>query len=809
MNKTESAKYPWLPYVAAVALFFVISLAYFAPQLSGEVLQMHDVTAYIASSGDIERHVQEYGEDPQWTGNSFGGMPSYMIDFKVHSLLIRKLSKLPLNIMGEPAILIFTAMLFFWFMLLLMRMNPWVGLIPSLAYGFSTYTLLIIAAGHINKVWALAYIPLLIGAVWYTLRAKNGRELFFGGALAAFAASLEISANHAQITWYFALVIAALVINEFFRAYRKRSLARFGKAVGVLVIAALFGVVSNIGTLYYTFQHSGDTTRGGTELAADHLSNAEQRGLDLDYATMWSYGRMESFNMFIPDFKGGATDRGFSTDGPVAESLKPYGQSAAAVQMPAYWGRQPSTAGPTYIGAAMFFLAVLALFLLDGRRKWWLFAVSILALFLSWGGNMIWFTKLAFNILPGYNKFRSVSMALVIVQWSIPMLSAIILMQVWKAKFTRQRLLYGIKWALGITGGVALFFALFGGMMFDFSGLYDGNFPDGVVAAMQKERAMMLRADSWRSLLFATLAAGTLLLLALDKIKRGAMVAILAMIVCADLIPVGMRYLSWNDFVPARRTELRPTEADKFIMADREPGFRVADFASRNPFSDARASYFHRSVGGYHAAKLQRYQDVIDRYLSKGDFNVYDMLNTKYFIVSDEIGNPQVELNESAYGAAWFVGGVEFVANADEELGALAAIDGRREAVADMRFAPAVGDAATARDVSGAVINLTDYKVNHLTYRYSSPVDAVAVFSEIYYDKGWKAFIDGKEAPYFRADYILRAMALPAGEHTVEFRFAAPRFSTVSAVTFIFSLAIILTLAAAAAWMIYGSRKRD
>ena len=808
MNKTVTQKYPWLPYVSAILIFLVVSMIYFAPQFRGEVLDMHDVNQYVASSGDIERHVEEYGEDPQWTGNSFGGMPSYMINFKVHSLLIRKLSKLPVRLMGEPAILIFTAMLFFWFMLLLIGINPWVGIIPSLAYGLSTYTILIIAAGHINKVWAMAYIPLLIGAIWYAYRSKDWKGLLFGGSLAALAASLEISANHPQITWYFLLVIVALAVNEFILAYKAKTLGRFGKATGVLAIAAVMAVASNAGTLYYTAQHTGDTTRGGTELSGGQLTKAEQRGLDLEYATAWSYGRTESFNLLIPNLKGGASDRGFSDDGPVAQSLRPYGQSAIATQLPAYWGDQPMTAGPTYIGAVMLFLAVLALFVLPGRKKWWLFIVSVLALLLSWGSNMMWFTELCFKILPGYNKFRAVSTALVIIQWSVPVLAALILSQIWKAKPSKAKIFKGVKWALGITGGIALFFALFGGMLFNFSSAYDTGLPNEVVAAMRRERLMMLRSDAWRSFIFVALSAGVVTLFAADKIKRGVLVSLMAVLVCADLIPVDMRYLSWNDFVPKRKTELRPTEADATIMQDKEPGYRVADLTT-NPFSDARASYFHRSIGGYHGAKLQRYQDLIDNHLSQMNMEVYDMLNTKYFIVSDRsTGIPQVQLNDGANGPAWFVETVLMVHSPDEELAALNDIDTKLEAVVDIEK---FGDMPVGMETAGdpdAYIALVDYKTNHLTYEYSSAVPQIAVFSEIYYDKGWTAYIDGEEASYFRADYVLRAMTLPAGEHTIEFRFAAPNFASVSAVTFIFSLLILLAFAGSAALLVIDRRKK-
>lgn len=805
-------KHHWLVYAVPVLVFLAISMIYFAPQFEGETLEMHDLVQYKGASAENDRHYEEYGEDPQWTDSMFGGMPSYMVDFRMPTWIIRHASKLPAKLIGEPAVLMFLVMLCFWLMCLLWKINPWVGLITALAYGLSTYTLLIIGAGHISKVWAMAWAPLLVGAIVYTYRSGN---LWFGGALAALAASLEISANHPQIAYYFLLVIAALAANELVRAYRKKTMARFWKASGVLAVAAVIAVGSNAGTLYYTAHHTPDTTRGVSELTPpEGTVRVNQRGLDLEYATAWSYGVSESFNMFIPNFKGGASGEGFSADGPVAQALSQYGARGMARSLPAYWGDQPFTAGPTYIGAVVFFLAAMAMVLLEGRRKWWILTVSIFALFLSWGHNMMWFTELCFRILPGYNKFRAVSTALVILQWAMPLLAALILMQMWKAKVTKERMLHGLKWSAITVGGLALLFALFGGKLFGFESEYDyprmydiavqsgfgeagsARFADDTVSAMALERASMMRADAWRSLLFVALSGGVVLLFALGRMKRGVMTAILGVLVCLDLALVDTRYLSWDNFVPERQVTVQPTDADREIMADTEPGFRVANFAV-STFNDATTSFFHRSVGGYHGAKLQRYQDLIDRHLGQMNMEVYNMLNTKYFIVPDEAGRPQAQLNPDANGAAWFVDSVTTVDNADGEIAALDAIDTKREAVIDKRFAPMLENATVTAD-STASISLTDYKVNHLTYEYRSATGGVAVFSEVYYDKGWTAYIDGQAAPYFRADYILRAMALPAGEHTVEFRFRAPHFAAVSAMTLICSLAILICFAVAA-----------
>lgn len=818
MDKSPK-KYGWASYAVPVIIFLIASALYFAPQFQGKTLEMGDYVQYRGAVAENDRHYEQTGEDPQWNSSMFSGMPSYLLDFKIPGRFVRWVSKLPVQAMGEPAVLIFSAMLCFWLMLLLWGVNPWVGTVAALAYGFSTYTILIIGAGHISKVWAMAYAPLLAGAVAYSYR---GGYIWFGGATAALGAALTISANHPQITYYFLIVIAALAINELVRAFREKALKRFWKVTGVLTLAAALAVGANFGNLYYTMHHAPVTTRGGSELAPQ--DPIAQRGLDLEYATAWSYGKAESFNMLIPSMYGGQSYGGFSKDGEVAQALSDYGARALATSLPGYWGEQPMTAGPTYIGAAVLFLAVLALVLLEGRRKWWILAVSVFALFLSWGSNMMWFTELMFRILPGYNKFRAVSTALVIVQWSMPLLAALILMQLWKAKLSRERVIHGVKWAAGITGGLALFFALFGGWIFGFtssgdypmmyemamrSGFGDAaskQFAGDITNAMSAERLSMMRGDAWRSLLFVVMAAGTVLLFAFDKIKRGAMVALLAGIVTIDLVAVNVRYLSWDDFKPARRALVTASEADKYIMGDAEPGFRVANFTV-STFNDATTSFFHRSIGGYHGAKLQRYQDLIDRHLGRMNMEVYNMLNTKYFIVPGEDGRPVPQLNPDANGAAWFVDTIVTVDNANDEIDALNYIDTRREAVVNSSHHGGIPTGIEPDGDVPSIIALTEYNPNHLTYQYTAAQPGIAVFSEIYYNRGWNAYIDGEPAEYFRADYVLRAMALPEGEHTVEFVFSAPNFRPVVAVTSVCSLAILLGFVASAVWIVVGRRK--
>ncbi len=789
----------WVPYVGAVLLFLALALFYFAPQMEGKGLSMGDITQYEGMSHDI-KEMQAAGEDPQWTGNAFGGMPAYMINIEYPSMLIKNWSTDLANAFGRPAVLIFLALVGFWVMLLMWGVNPLVAIVPAIAYGFSTYSILIIGAGHITKMFAFAYAPLLVGGVGYTLK---GGKLLLGGLLTALFGALQIGANHPQITYYFAIVILALWINSLVVAVREGRVPHFVKATLVLVGSAVLAVGANLSSLYYTAQHQPDTTRGGSVLASEGGDSEESGGLDIAYATAWSYGRTESLNMLIPNLMGGSSSGGFASDGIVAEALRPYGARSLAGSLPAYWGDQPGTAGPTYLGAVALFLAVLALFLLKGREKWWLLVVSLFALLLSWGSNLMWFTELMFKYLPAYDKFRAVSTALVIVQWSVPLLAGIVLWRIWKGEYDRATLVRGIAWSAGITGGVALVLWLLGGGMFSFSSAYDAQMglPTDIVLAMEAERAEMLRSDALRTLLFVALSAGVVALFAWEKIQKGTVVLLLGALVTIDMVGVDSRYLFWDDFVESSKTEILPSDANLQIMEDRSLGYRVANFAV-STFNDATTSYFHRSVGGYHGAKLSRYQDLIDRQLLRGNPEAYDMLNTKYFITPDQAGTPTVVLNEGANGAAWFVEDVVVATSPEEEMALLDEISTKHTAVVAEEYAPMVEGVA----LTSGEINLVKYKPNNLVYRYSSEGGGLCIFSEIFYDKGWRAYVDGREAEYLRADWVLRAMVLPAGSHTVEWRFRAPAFDIVEGVTLTFSLVILGGLAV---WIaVWATRRR-
>lgn len=796
-----------LPVIAALAAFAAVSMLYFAPQFSGKEIKTNDVTQYRGMSQEITEHQLEYGEDPQWTGAMFGGMPAPLIKMTLDAPVWRYIDK-TVEFMGRPASMIFLAMTAFFIMLLMFGGNPWIGIIPSLAYGLSSYFFLIIGAGHITKMAALAYAPLMVGSVAYTFR----KNIWLGASLTAFFAALELFANHPQITYYFLFILLAYWINEGVTAFREKTLPRFAKITGVLAVAGIMAVGANSARLWFTNEAGKESMRGGSELSVGEKTDTDgkkqRKGLDIDYATAWSYGKMESFNMFIPNLTGGMSEGGFSDDGQVAESLRKYNAKDIAKYLPGYWGTQPVTGGPTYLGAVVIFMCVLGLFLLRGRCKWWVLAVTALALMLAWGRNFMWFTELFFNYFPGYNKFRTVAMILVIAEWSVPFIAALILNKLWNSEITKEELIGGVKKALYVTGGTALFFLLAGGFIFDFSSPSDIRYglPQDVISAMEAERASMLRADSVRSLVFVLLTAGTIWLFAAGKLKKTWLAIALAVLVCADLIPVNLRYLPQSKFVEKSQTAITPSQANLQIMEDKTPGFRVLNMTV-DPFNDATTSYFHRSVGGYHGAKMQRYQDIIDRYLSKGNMEVIDMLNTKYLIVPDETaGRPEARLNPGANGAAWLVPDIKIADNARQEIDALASLDTKTEAVADKRFADIITKTHFETD-SAAYIRLTEYRSNYLEYEYSANTESAAVFSEIYSAKGWKAYIDGNEAPHFRADYILRGMILPAGKHTVEFRYRAEGFGGIYAATKIFSAIILISVTVSAAFAISRKRK--
>lgn len=828
MEFSNAIRTKLLPAATALVLFFVVSALYFAPQFRGEVLPQHDVIQYEGMAKDITDMRAATGEDPQWTGGMFGGMPAYLINVAYPAQLVKRTVGQVVKIMDTPAAFLFFSMVSMWLMLMIFGVNPWVGIVAALAYGLSTYFLLIIGAGHVTKMWALVYAPLMMGGAWMTLRGS----IWCGAALTALTASLEIGANHPQITYYFLVAMAAFWISEGIVSFKEGRLRNFFLRTAALAAAGILAVGSNFSPLWYTAKHSKETIRGGSELTA--TAETSQSGLALDYATAWSYGKAETFNLLIPDFMGRESATTFPADGETAAVLNDYGLRGAAQQLPAYWGTQPYTGGPTYLGAAAIFLAALGIALARGRNKWWIIAACVVMILLAWGRNLMGFTEFAFKYLPGYNKFRTVSMTLVIVQWAVPLLGALALMRLWKEEIPRERLMRALAWAAGVTGGLCLLLAVAGGTFFDFGReksvvemtdtfhrIFEANnmqsyidrgmdveWAEATADAMAADRAAMMQADAWRSLVMILLAAGGVALFALRRINKYVLTGVLAGVMLLDLVPVDLRFLAHDKFESARRRQVTASAADKAIMQDKELGYRVLNLTV-SPFNDATTSYFHRSVGGYHGAKLARYQDLIDRYLSGIDDGVLDMLNTRYLIVPGQNNQPEPRLRTTANGAAWFVDRLVAGETPQQEIDLLGTTDLKTAAVVNPRDKAFAGEwqaGSTGADTALVrSIALTEYRPNRLKYEYTAPEEAVAVFSEIFYDHGWTAYVDGEEMPYFRADYVLRAMKLPAGKHTVEWRFRAPGWTAVEGVTLAASLVILLGAVAA---LVYCFRKK-
>lgn len=776
-----------LPHVVAIIIFMSIAAMFFAPQYEGKALRQGDMVQVYGMGRDIVLHKEAYDEHPQWAGNMFSGMPAYLIDMNYDGRYVKELAGY-MYFLGQPAAFLFLAMAGFYLMLLMFGINPWLAIIGGVGYGLSSYFPIIIEAGHITKMMAMCWIAPLIGSIYYAYR---GRRLL-GVLLAGIFASIEISTSHPQITYYFLFAIIGLLIVEIVRTAKEKSWRRFWITTAALFGAAVLAIGSNFVQLYYVAGYTGDTIRGASELTA--TSTSTKGGLDKDYATAWSYGKGETFNMFIPNLMGGASTGGFSNDGAVASALRKYQARDLAQQLPGYWGDQPFTSGPVYLGAVIVYLFVLGLFVIRGWRLWWTLGVMAISLMLAWGNNMMWFSELFLNYFPLYNKFRTVSMILVLVQWAVPMLGIFALNDIVSGRVDKQKARKGIIGALGITGGFALIVAFVMPGMLDFSSAQDMKMglPDDIIEAMRVERADLMSADALRSFGFVVAAAGILWCWLMGWIKELVLALGLGVLVTLDLYQVDRRYVKIENFRPQRTANaIEMTPANREILKD-TTNYRVANFTV-GTFNDATTSYFHRSVGGYHAAKLRRYQDLIDYHLARRNMAVYSMLNTKYFITENGV----IE-NPDALGNAWFVDRVELVENPNKEIEAMEAEDWDPRIVAfvDQRFE----DQISLRDRQMRVVDQADYisldqyRVNYLKYTANTSEPRVALFSEIYYNKGWKVFLDGVEVPYFRADYVLRGMNIPEGEHIIEWRFESPNFALVVWITRICSLILIVGL---------------
>ena len=763
-----------LPYVAAIFIFIIVTYAYLSPLLEGKSLKQNDAATWYGAAKEVLDFRQAHpGQEPLWTGSMFSGMPAYQISMQTPSNNIVSFfsSVFGLFFMPSPANMIFMYFLGFFILLMVMKVDPWLAIIGALAFGFSSYFFIIIEAGHNTKALAIGYMAPVLAGIILTLRGKY----LWGGILTALFLSLELKMNHVQMTYYLFIIVLIYMIAELIIKIKAKQLPVYFKAIGILLIAAGISVGTNITNLTTSAEYVKETMRGKSELTISNQEN-KTKGLDLDYATGWSYGIPETMTLLIPNFNGGSSTGKLSESSETYQVLKQNSIPDAKKiikQMPLYWGTQPFTSGPVYAGAIFIFLFVLGLFLVKGSMKWGLLIATILSIMLAWGKNFMGLTEFFFTYFPGYNKFRTVSSILVIAELCIPLLGILAINEFYKNKKNKVDNLKALKYSFFITGGITLLFALLGTNMFDFTGASDAQYqyPEWLMTALIADRKSMFMIDAWRSffLIFAT--AAILWALLKDKLKWQYAFTIIGILVVLDMGFVDKRYLDNDNFTTKAKVDKPYTasDVDEMILQDKDPNYRVFN-VTVSPFNDASTSYFHKSIGGYHGAKLRRYQDLIEHQLSKNNVKVLNMLNTRYFIVPDQNKQPQVQRNVAALGNAWFIDNLKIVESPDSEIVALSNFEPATTAVVDKRFNDYLKDVKPTKD-SLSTIKLTSYQANDLVYEANAKKDEFAVFSEIYYEKGWQAYIDSKPVQHIRVNYVLRAMKVPAGQHKIEFKF--------------------------------------
>jgi hypothetical protein len=800
-----------LPHLIAVLLFTLISFAYFFPVLEGRKINAHDTKVYEGSSKEISDYRDKYGKEPLWTNSMFSGMPAYLISVKYPGNLFKHLDNF-LKLYKTPVAALFLSMLGFYIMLLFFRVNPWLAIAGAIAYGFSSYLFVSLSAGHNTKAYAMAYMAPVIGSVVYSFR----KNLLAGASLFALFLALQIMANHFQVTYYTGMIVLVFGIFELVNAIKNKAVPAFLKSLGVLVGAALIAFSVNFASLYSTWEYSKESTRGKSELTKATATN--EKGLDPEYITQWSYGIGESLTFLIPNFKGGATAP-FGNDSETVKALRKNNMGQAQGQLYRYWGKQPGTSGPVYFGAVVLFLFVLGLLILKGREKWWILTAAVLSLLLSWGKNLMPLTSLFIDFFPGYDKFRAVSMTLVMAGVLVPLLGVLALKEISEGTMNRDKAAKSVLLAALITGGLAFIFLLIPGLAGSFLRPDEHALPDSaawIKEAMAADRKAMLRADALRSVIFIAGAAVLIWYYLKNRIKPAYALLGMTALFLVDQVPVDARYLGSNNFETKRAASgsFAPSAADKVILSD-DGEFRVLNLAV-SVFNDASTSYHHQSIGGYSGAKMKRYQELIETSLTDdinslitslrsassieqaeevlGSLSTLNMLNTRYIILDP--GSSPLH-NRHASGNAWLVNRVNLVENADAELEAIKSINPVEEAVIDRRFAEQV-PVTEIRDAPGDTIYLSSYEPNLLTYEAELSSERVALFSEIYYKYGWKASIDGTPAEHFRANYVLRGMTLPAGSHTVTFSFDPESYKTGNKVSLAGSFLLLALLIASA-----------
>ena len=823
-----------MPDVLAVVLFALISFAYFFPaDIEGKILYRHDSAASKGLGREMAEYKAQTGEVTRWMNSVFSGMPTYQSapEYTSTKGVQGALSVYHL-FLPENVWYVFAYLLGFYILLRAFDFRQSLAVLGSIIWAFSTYFLIIIAAGHIWKVMALAYLPPMIAGVVLSYRGKY----LWGFIVTAIFSAFEVNANHVQMTYYFLFVILFMIIAYLVDAIRKKELARFGKATAVCAAGAVIGICLNLSNLYHTWEYSKETMRGKSELVKKDVANQTSTGLDRDYITQWSYGIDETWTLLVPNTKGGASV-------PLVESetaMKHADPNFAPIyqQLGQYWGEQPGTQGPVYVGAFVLMLFILGLFIVKGPMKWALLAATVLSVLLAWGKNFMPFTNFFIDYVPMYAKFRTVASILVIAEFTIPLLAMLALKKIVDEPEILTKRIKTVYLSFGLTGGIAILFALFPTLFFsDFISSNEmkalmtlpQEYVNPVIDNLRDMREAVFTADCWRSALVVVIGTLCLLLFKARKLKANYMVGAIIVLCLIDLWQVNKRYLNNDMFVPKseREAPIQETETDRIILQDKTDlgNYRVLNLAS-NTFNENETSYFHNSIGGYHAAKLRRYQDMIDMYIApemgslmqavaqaggdmskfNGDsiFPVLNMLNARYFILPLQDGQTVPVQNPYVYGPAWYVDNLTYVDNANAEIERVGKMDIRHEAVADKRFEAQLKTAV--KQDSTSVVKLTSYMSDRLTYDVNSSKGGVIVFSEVYYP-GWTATVDGQPVELGRVNYLLRAVNVAPGKHKIELAFHPKSVTTTETIAYV-AYAVLLLAILLLAYIEYRKKRK-
>jgi len=764
-----------LPFLIAILVFVIISLAYFSPVLEGKKLFQSDIAQFKGVSKEIVDFRAEHDKEPYWTNRVFGGMPAYNVSAYYPHNYIKKADQL-LRFLPRPADYLFLYFLGFFILLYVLKVEWKLAIVGALAFGFSTYLIIIFGAGHNAKAHAIAYMPVVLAGILSVFK----RNYLIGFVLTALGMALEINASHPQMSYYLMFMVIILGFIYLVDALKEKTLPHFVKSIIILFAAVIIAIGVNATSLLATQEYAKESTRSKSELTIRPDGTPKQditTGLTKEYITEYSYGTLETFNILIPRFYGGGSRENLGKDSETYIFLKDkIGRTQAksfAENLPTYWGTQTYVEAPAYIGVVLIFLFVLGLFSVKGNLKKWLLAVTVISILLSWGKNFPALTNFFIDHVPLYNKFRAVSSIQVIAELAIPLLAILTVNKFLKDNNDKQTQLKYLKYATIGVGGLTLLFTLFGNSLFSFESLRDisleqqlPGFSDAIIA----DRKSLFFKDSLRSFLLIMISAGLLWAFLEDKIKKNITIIAIGVLILFDLVGVDKRYVNKDDFV-SKIQEEKPFQASIInieILKDKSH-YRVVNF-NVNPMNDGSTSYFHNSIGGYHAAKPRRYQELFDHQIAKNNIEVLNMLNTKYIIFPDNQGEERLQQNYEANGNAWFVNEVEFVDTADEEIKGLDSLRTKQKAIVNVAFKTEMEKSKFAKD-SLDIITLISYQPNEMKYESNTSSEQLAVFSEMYYKNGWKAYLDGKLAPHIRVNYVLRAMEVPSGKHEIVFKF--------------------------------------